>query len=46
MKHRKEKKRRIKAGFARGYTATEPEVELRNPDYFPHMIPTTSTVGN
>lgn len=50
MKHRKEKKKKEggkkKADFAKGYTATEPEVQLRKPDLLPHMILTTSTGGN
>lgn len=43
MKSKEEKK---KAGFARGYTATEQEVKLRNPDYLPHTVLTTFNVGN
>lgn len=50
MKHRKEKKKKgrgkKKADFAKGYTATEPEVQLRKPDLLPYMILTTSTGGN
>lgn len=45
---RKKKKGRgkKKADFAKGYTATEPEVQLRKPDLLPYMILTTSTGGN
>lgn len=44
MKHRKEKREKKRADFTRGYTATETEVKLRNPDY--HMLLATFTVGN
>lgn len=39
MKQKEKEKKKKKADFARCYTATKPEVKLKNPDYHPLHLP-------